>query len=51
MTISIGLTLAVADASCTPEAMSQLVLCAADEALMASKADGRNKVTLGRSAA
>ncbi len=51
MTISIGMSLAIADANITADAMTQLVLCAADEALMASKADGRNKVTLGRNAA
>lgn len=51
VTISIGLSLAIANGDTAPEAMVQLALGAADEALMVSKSEGRNKITLGRSAA
>lgn len=51
VTISIGLTLAIANPAIPTETMVELVLRAADDALMVSKAEGRNKITLGRSAA
>lgn len=51
ITISIGLTLAVSNPTFATESMVEQALRAADEALMVSKAEGRNKITLGRSAA
>jgi two-component system cell cycle response regulator len=51
ITISIGLTMAISSGAHETESMVELALSAADEALMVSKSEGRNKITLGRSAA
>ena len=51
VTISIGLTLAIANPALSQDHTVETTLGAADAALMVSKAEGRNKITLGRSAA
>jgi two-component system, cell cycle response regulator len=51
VTISIGLTLAMANSAVSQDVMVEMTLGAADDALMVSKSEGRNKITLGRSAA